>query len=135
GKLEQAKGAKRVSALKAEEAVKAADVSPEMRRKLEAVADSQVKAKGRIERPMALLIDKSGSMHLAIELGKRIGALLSAVAAAPLHVIAFDTAAYSVKAPAEGSDLAGWEKALAGITAGGGTSGGVGVDHLRRKGA
>src|SRR6266508_1210758 len=64
GKLEQAKGAKRVSALKTEEAVKAADVSADVRRKLEAVADSQVKAKGRIERSMALLIDKSGSMSL-----------------------------------------------------------------------
>jgi hypothetical protein len=46
-KLEQAKGAKRVSALKAEEAVKAADVAPEMRRKLEAVADSQVSGRWR----------------------------------------------------------------------------------------
>ncbi len=132
-KLEQAKGAKRVSALKAEEAVKAADVSPEMRRKLEAVADSQVKAKGRIERPMALLIDKSGSMSLAIELGKRIGALLSAVASGPLHVFVFDTAAHRVEAPVEGTDLAGWERALAGVRAGGGTSCGIGVEVLRRQ--
>src|SRR5262245_5520238 len=133
GKLEQAKGAQRVSALKAEEAVKAADVSTDVRRKLEAVADSQVKAKGRIERSMALLIDKSGSMSLAIELGKRIGALLSAVASGPLHVVAFDTAAHRVAAPVEGTDLAGWERALAGVKAGGGTSCGIAVDYLRRQ--
>jgi hypothetical protein len=40
-------------------------------RQLEAVADAQVKARGRISRPTALLVDKSGSMELAIELGKR----------------------------------------------------------------
>ena len=48
------------------------------RQKLEKVADAQVKAKGRIQRPTALLIDKSGSMEVAIELGKRIGAMISA---------------------------------------------------------
>src|SRR5262249_37761831 len=100
----------------------------------EAVADSQVKAKGRIERPMALLIDKSGSMSLAIELGKRIGALLSAVASGPLHVLVFDTAAHRIKTPAESSDPPGRERALAGVKAGGGTSCGIGVDVLRREG-
>jgi len=131
-RLEAARGARRVSALKAEEAVKAADLAPETRRKLEAVADSQVKARGRIERPMALLIDKSGSMSVAIELGKRIGALLSAVASGPLYVVAFDTAAYPVESG--GTDLAAWERSLAGIKAGGGTSCGIGVEHLRRQG-
>ena len=132
GKLEAAKVDRRVSAFKAEEAVKAADLTSEVRQKLEAVADSQVKAKGRIERPLALLIDKSGSMEAAIELGKRIGALLSAVAAGPLYVLAFDTQAYPVEGG--GTDLASWETALRGITAGGGTSCGVGVDYLRRQG-
>lgn len=130
-KLEQAKGATRVSALKAEEAAKAAGVSEEVQRKLEQVADTQVKAKGRITRPTALLIDKSGSMEAAIELGKRIGALISAVCTRELYVYAFDTMAYPVT-PA-GPDLAAWEKALRGITAGGGTSCGVAVEHLRRK--
>ncbi len=80
-KLDEAKTATRVSAFKAEEAVKAADLSEDVRRTLEEVADAQVKAKGRIDRPTALLIDKSASMSLAIELGKRIGALVSAVSA------------------------------------------------------
>ena len=61
------------------------------------MADTQVKAKGRIARPTALLIDKSGSMSLAIELGKRIGALISAVCDKELYVYAFDTMAYPIE--------------------------------------
>jgi hypothetical protein len=134
-KLEEARTAQRVSALKTGEAVRATELPDDMRQKLEAVADSQVKARGRIERPMALLIDKSGSMSVAIDLGKRIGALLSAVAARELYVLAFDTMVYPVEVPSgDGADLARWEKALTGIKAGGGTSCGVGIDYLRRKG-
>ena len=70
-------------------------------------------------------------MSVAIELGKRIGAMLSAVCDRELFVYAFDTIAYPI-APA-GADLAGWEKALMGITAGGGTSCGVALEQLRKK--
>ncbi|HEV7301677.1 MAG TPA: hypothetical protein VGN72_20230 [Tepidisphaeraceae bacterium] len=130
-KLEQAKGAKRVSAFKAETAMASANVSADVRAKLEQVADAQVKAKGSIKRPTALLIDKSGSMSVAIELGKRIGAMLSAITEAELYVYAFDTIAYPVARG--GDDLASWHTALAGINAGGGTSCGVGVDVLRQR--
>jgi hypothetical protein len=130
-KLQEAQSATRVSAFKAEEAIRAADLSDDVKRSLEQVADAQVKARGRINRPTALLIDKSSSMSLAIELGKRIGALVSAISAEALYVYAFDTIAYPVE-PA-GSDLAAWEKALMGITAGGATSCGVGIEALRRK--
>ena len=122
-KLQEAKTAERVSAFKAEEAMKAADLSDDVKRSLEQVADAQVKAKGRIDRPTALLIDKSGSMSVAIELGKRIGALVSSVSAQALYVYAFDTLAYPIQAA--GPDLAAWEAAIKGITAGGGTSCGV----------
>src|SRR5262249_11720604 len=91
----------------------------------------QVKARGRIQRPTALLIDKSGSMQVAIELGKQIGALVSAVCEKELYVYAFDTMAYPVERA--GNGLADWERALEGITAGGGTSCGVAVEFLRRK--
>ena len=130
-KLAGAKTAARVSAFKAEEAIKAAGVSDEVRHALEEVADAQVKAKGRIERPTALLIDKSGSMSVAIELGKRIGAMISTISNQALYVYAFDTVAYPVESA--GSDLARWEKALSGITAGGSTSCGVALEMLRRK--
>ncbi|MDB5311881.1 MAG: hypothetical protein JWO38_6083 [Gemmataceae bacterium] len=130
-KLEAAKTATRVSAFKAEKALETVPVSAEVRRALEQVADAQVKARGRIARPTALLIDKSGSMSQAIEIGKRLGALLAAMADRELYVYAFDTIAYPVEAA--GPELAAWEKALTGITAGGNTSVGVGVEMLRRK--
>jgi hypothetical protein len=68
---------------------------------------------------------------VAIELGKRLGALISAICAKELYVYAFDTLAYPVERA--GDDLAHWEKALKGITAGGGTSCGVVLEAMRRK--
>jgi hypothetical protein len=130
-KLEAAKTSKRVSAFKAEEAKNAANLSADLRKKLEEVSDTQIKAKGRITRPTALLIDKSSSMSLAIELGKRIGAMLSAVCESDLFVYAFDTMAIPVERG--GEDMASWEKALRGIQAGGSTSCGVALDALTRK--
>lgn len=130
-KLEAAKTGARVSAFKAEEAIKSTGLSADIRKKLEQVADTQVKAKGRIARPTALFIDKSGSMELAIELGKRLGALISAICEKDLYVYAFDNMAYPIERA--GDDLASWEKALNGITAGGGTSCGVPLDFMMRK--
>jgi hypothetical protein len=130
-KLESAKTGKRVSAFKAEEAMKAANLSADVRKKLEQVADTQIKAKGRITRPTALLIDKSSSMELAIELGKRIGAMISAICEKELYVYAFDTMAYPIERA--GDSLAAWEKALRGINASGSTSCGVALDYLTRK--
>jgi hypothetical protein len=90
-----------------------------------------VKAKGRIERPVALFIDKSSSMTQAIELGKRIGAMLSTVCARELYVYAFDSVAYPVERG--GDDLASWETALKGITATGATSCGAPLEYMRFK--
>jgi hypothetical protein len=130
--LEHAQTATRVSAFKAKEAREAAgSLSADVRRKLDQVADRQVKARGRIKRPTALLIDKSGSMELAIELGKRIGAMISSVSEAALYVVAFDTMAYPIENA--GTELAAWEAALRGIKAGGGTSVGCAVEYLRFK--
>ena len=130
-KLEAAKTGTRVSAFKAEEAMKAVNVSADVRKKLEEVADTQIKAKGRITRPTALLIDKSSSMELAIELGKRIGAMISAICEKELYVYAFDSMAYPIERASD--DLASWEKALRGINAGGSTSCGAAIDYLTRK--
>jgi hypothetical protein len=130
-KLEEAKTSTRVSALKTDEAMKAASLTADVRDKLEQVADTQIKAKGRITRPTAILIDKSSSMELAIELGKRIGALVSAICEKELYVYAFDTMAYPIERA--GDDLASWEKALRGIHAGGSTSCGVALEYMTRK--
>lgn len=131
-KLEAAKSDKRVSAYKAKVAIEAANVSGELAEKLDAVTEAQVKAKGRITRPTAMLLDKSGSMDVAIELGKQLGAMISSITEAEFVAYAFDTIAYPIESA--GTALAEWEKALTGITAGGGTSCGVAIEIMRRKG-
>ncbi len=117
--------------MKAEEAIAAADVSTDIREQLEQVADAQVKAKGRIKRPTALLVDKSASMHEAIELGKRIGAMISAICESELYAYAFDTLAYPIDS--RGSDLADWEAAFRGITASNATAIGAPLVAMARK--
>ncbi len=154
-KLEKAKTDERVSAYKAKQAVQASGVAGDVAKKLDEVTEAQVKAKGAIVRPTALLIDKSGSMSEAIEIGKRIGAMIAGVCEAELYVYAFDSLGYPVQVPKPGGvvgaikemitgalgqpaqaaepTLAGWEKALAGIKAGGSTSCGVALEMMRRQ--
>ena len=129
-KLEKAKKGKRVSALKGTQAIKAGGLDKETEKQLEDIADTQLKSRGRIERSTALLIDKSGSMTTAIELGKQVASTISAIMDAPLYVYAFDTMAYPIKS--KSNDLASWDKAFAGIRAGGGTSCGVAIENMRR---
>jgi hypothetical protein len=69
-------------------------------------------------------------MNEAIEVGKQLGAMISAISEAGLYAYAFDTVAYPIEA--KGASLADWEKALAGIQARGGTSCGVAIEQMRR---
>lgn len=131
-KLAAAKSDKRVSAYKAKVAVEAAGLSGELAARLDDVTEAQVKAKGAIKRPTALLIDKSGSMDVAIDVGRQLGAMISAICEADLFVYAFDTMPYPVEVAGRG--LADWERALAGIYAGGGTACGVPLEWMRTKG-
>jgi hypothetical protein len=57
--------------------------------------------------------------------------MISAICEKELYVYAFDTLAYPIERG--GDDLASWEKALKGITAGGGTSCGVPLEMMTRK--
>jgi hypothetical protein len=156
-KLASAQTAERVSAYKAKVAAEVAGVSADVVEQLDAVTEAQVKARGAITRPTALLIDKSGSMHEAIEVGKRLAAMIAGICEAELYVYAFDTLAYPIGVgepgksgfmakishavgrrppadePEEGS-LAWWERAFTGIKAGGGTSCGVAIELMRRQG-
>jgi len=128
-KLDEARTSGRVSAFKALVAADAADMDDETRARLEAITNEQVKKKGRITKPTALLVDKSSSMNEAIEIGKQLAALVSGVAEGGLTVYAFDTAPYRVKA--KGPDLTDWEKAFAPIKAGGATSLGAPLEAMR----
>jgi hypothetical protein len=156
-KLEQAQTDGRVSAYKAKVAADAAGVSADVAAKLDAVTEKQVRAKGTIKRSTALLIDKSGSMEQAIEIGMRIGAMIAGICEAELYTYAFDSMAYPIEVPAKpgivdrarrvrspetpvepaedrAPSLADWERALMGIKAGGTTSCGVAVDMMRSQG-
>lgn len=116
-KLEEAKASKRVAALKTQVAQQAAGVDNGIAKQLSEVADAQVKSKARITRSTALLIDKSGSMEEAIEVGKHLASLISSVMDASLFVYATDSMPYPVRGGH--STLDGWSKAFAHIRASG----------------
>lgn len=135
-KLEAAKKDDRVSAYKAKVAADAAGASDELREALDDVTEAQVLRSGaRIRRPTALLVDKSSSMDSALEVGKRLAALLSGIAEAPLYVYAFDALPYEVRPESTGdrASLAAWEKAFAPFYASGTTSIGAPLAALRRR--
>lgn len=130
-KLGQAAQSERVSAFKAMKAAEIAGVDRATAERLEQVVNEQVKKRGRISKSTALLVDKSGSMTIALEVGKQIAALISGVAEAELYVYAFDQMAYPVTA--QGRELSDWEKAFQHIFPQGSTSIGAGLETMRLK--
>jgi hypothetical protein len=131
GKLDEASKSARVAAFKAQVAADAANLDEDTLARLEKVTNEQVKRRGVIARPTALLVDKSGSMENAIELGKRLAALISGITQADLFVYAFDNIPYPVTA--QGKELTDWERAFQHIKAGGGTSIGAPLEAMRKK--
>lgn len=133
-KLEAAKTDRRVaqSALKSEKAFKSANLDQDVIEKLQDIADTQMKAKGRIKRSTALMVDKSSSLLMAIEVAKELGVTVSALMEknVPLHVIAFDGVARTIEV--KGTARKDWQEAFRGITAQGSTSIGSGVARLIR---
>ncbi len=119
-KLTEAKGHRRLSAFKAMKAAEVADVDTGMAEQLAAVANEQVKRRGKITRSTALFVDKSSSMTEALEVGKHVAALISGVTEAGLVVYAFDVVGYAITAA--GSELSDWEKAFQYISPSGCTS-------------
>jgi hypothetical protein len=109
----------------------ALDLPASMVSELKAAAGRRLVARGALSVPTAILVDKSGSMTTAIEVGKQLATLCSTITRAPLHVVAFDSDAFAIEA--RGSDFAAWEAAFSGICAEGATSIGVAIEHLRRR--
>jgi hypothetical protein len=130
-KLAMAASSDRVSAFKARVAADVAELDEETVARLDRVADEQVRKRGRITKPTALFVDKSGSMETAIEVGKHIAATVSGVAEAELFVYAFDSVAYPVTA--RGKKLSDWEKAFEHIFPQGATSIGAALETMRLK--
>ncbi|MCB9637386.1 MAG: hypothetical protein H6727_00565 [Myxococcales bacterium] len=141
-KLGKAQTSKRVSTMKTQKALEKLD-SMELERErgitiedikdsLKEVAEERLLSKGTIDRSTALLIDKSASMEMALEVGQRIGAMIGLLCTRGLISYAFDTMPYPIKAP-ESESLEDWQKAFRGIRAGGRTSVGSPVQWMRRK--
>jgi hypothetical protein len=130
-KLALAANSDRVSAFKARVAADAAELDEDTVAQLDRVADEQVRKRGRITKPTALLIDKSGSMETAIEVGKHIAATVSGISEADLFVYAFDSLAYHIVA--KGKELSHWEKAFKQMVAEGATSIGAALETMRLK--
>jgi len=130
-KLAQAKTDSRVSAYKASVAGRNLEGDERLTQTLEGITDAQVKSKGRIRRSTALLVDKSSSLQQAIEIGKRLAAMVSAITEAELLVYTFDSLAFSVEA--QGDKVADWERAFAQFTANGCTSCGVALATMRMR--
>lgn len=128
-RLDEARTDGRVSAYKARVAADNADVDAATLARLETVLDEQVKRRGRIVKPTALLVDKSSSMENAIEIGKQVAALVSGITEADLVVFAFDTMPYPIYS--NGDTLSDWERAFRHIVANGATSIGCALELMR----
>jgi hypothetical protein len=131
GKLVEATKSDRVSAFKAMKAAEVAIVDDATAAQLEKIVDEQVKQKGKITKSTALFVDKSPSMTQALEVGKRIAAIISGITEAELFVYAFDS--YSYPVIAQGKELSDWEKAFKPLRIEGGTSIGVALETMRQK--
>ena len=131
-KLDKAKTDKRVTSLKPKEAIKAGNIKDEeIERKLDSVADASIKKSGVIRVDTAVFVDRSGSMSTAIEIGKRVAALISGATEAAIYAIVFDSMAAMIEP--KGTTLTAWEKAFAPIHPHGNTSVGSALDFLSRR--
>lgn len=131
-KLEKAKKSSHVSSLKAKTAVGTGRIKDEaIAKKMDDVADVQVMKTGTIKVNTAVFVDRSGSMSEAIEVGKRVSALISGVTTADLFVVAFDDSPMEIKA--NGKTLTDWEKAFAPVRSGGNTSMACALRYLHAK--
>lgn len=131
-KLKKAEKTKNVSTLKSKTAAKTGRIKDEgVLAQLDKVADAQVKKSGQISVPTAVFVDRSGSMHEAIKVGKNVAALVSGATVADLTVVAFDTTPMEITA--KGTSLTDWENAFKPVRPGGSTSMGCALNYLMLK--
>jgi len=132
-KLKKAQTAKGVSALKSKTAVATGRVKDaETAKKLDKVADKQIKRQGSITLPTAIFVDRSGSMYEAIEVGKRLAAIVSGATEADLKVVAFNDQPLEVES--EGREMSDWERAFMPVRPHSQTSMGCALRYLMHKG-
>jgi len=95
------------------------------------IGAERLRRRGRITRPTALFVDKSGSMELALEVGAHVAALCSTLAEGGLWAYAFDSIGRRVGAPTQG-DLLSWRQAFSHLQANGATSIGAPFVNMER---
>jgi len=129
--LEAASGSKKATlkTSKAAEAVEESD--PKLAAKLKALQERQIDALGGIKGRWLVLADKSGSMQDAIAQGREVAALLARMAES-IHLVFFDTSPRYVDAT--NKPLEEIPRLTRGITAGGGTSIGCGLQYCLERG-
>lgn len=102
-------------------------------RQLSSIATDRLRARGRIRKSTAMLVDKSGSMEMALTVGCHLASLCSAIMAAPLWMYAFDSVGRRIETP-EDTSLAGWQQAFRYLRAAGVTSIGAPLVNMARDG-
>jgi hypothetical protein len=131
-KLEKAKKSANVTALKSKTAkdtgrIKDADTL----KKLDEIADHQIKKSGTLKMPTALLVDASGSMKRSIDIGKKAASIIAGAAMSDFFVLSFNSSATQIEAKEK--TLTAWEEAFKPIHANGQTSMGAALYYLLRK--
>jgi hypothetical protein len=123
-KLQRGAAAPRLQAVRSLTA--AAAINDEAtKQQLATVAADRLRRIGRISRPTAIFVDKSGSMERALELGAHVSALACTIAEQIPCVYAFDAFARAVRPKGQERHLAAWAEAFGRLRADGQTSIGV----------
>ncbi|MEW6282046.1 MAG: hypothetical protein AB1758_25805, partial [Candidatus Eremiobacterota bacterium] len=131
--LQRAGRHRRVSALKAQQAARAVDLGDDWQALLDRVTQQRLESQaGWITRPTAVLVDASASMEEALEVGRRLASMISAVARGPLYVFTFNQEVQPVQP--ESPDYAGWSRSFERLEPRGATSAGRAVLELYRQG-
>ena len=119
-KLEKAAQDKRASivTMKERESAKGRDEAIEA--VIQKARETKLREGARIVRDTLLAVDISGSMHAAIEIAKRLGALIAPLCDGELRVICFQE--YALPLEVEGGSLQEWEEAFRLVRADGATS-------------
>jgi len=113
----------RASAKGRDEAVEAA---------IQKARETKLKEGARIQRDTLLAVDVSGSMHAAIEIAKRLGALIAPLCDGELRVICFRE--YALPLEVKGPTLGDWEEAFEKVKASGMTSLGCALEKALEEG-
>ncbi|MBS2036418.1 hypothetical protein JST97_15615 [bacterium] len=130
-KIQQGKTESRVHDAKSLAALKHLQPDEGLRKELMEMSQTRLRARGSIIKPTALLVDKSGSMEVCVEIGKMLACLCSTIAEAPLYVEAFDADSFTVNCSEPTFEA--WERAFRHIRADGCTSIGAPLAKLRNR--